>query len=536
MTKNLMKGYVVVVVLALIFLSFIMFRFTTNVYQEKEEQSVGEFKDLEIIKQTEDTVVLHGTLPERDLGNECLGFLSSHEEVRVYAAGGLAYALNRGPNVFGGTTGQVWNFINLRTRYALQPVTIQIRSVYGRTPEVPTIYIGSKPSLLMMIVGKHIVPYCICILALLLGIVMLVYWCYIHHQTYIKPDMLYLGIFSILLGIWSVNEVSIHVLVLQNHVIISYIAYITLMLLPVPFVMFVRSLYQDEKDWAWNIALFLALVNTVVSIVFQVFRIQDMNQMLKYSHVVLGITGLVLIYYSVRAIRRGNLDRRIKINIVCIFLDIAGLTADVLNYYFMSREFDSNMFGRLAFFTHIVLLGWSASKESTALMKKGREAAIYEKLAYRDQLTELFNRTAFEEDLERLWEEKDTTLIIMMDLNDLKKCNDTLGHDAGDRYIKNAARMIDTVFHDKGKCYRIGGDEFCSVMKTEESDVEQRFFDELRQLEQEYNEASSIEQIAIAYGYARFDKEKDATLMDTRNRADVMMYEHKKRMKAGEAS
>ena len=124
----------------------------------------------------------------------------------------------------------------------------------------------------------------------------------------------------------------------------------------------------------------------------------------------------------------------------------------------------------------------------------------------------------------------------MMDLNDLKKCNDTLGHDAGDRYIKNAARMIDTVFHDKGKCYRIGGDEFCSVMKTEESDVEQRFFDELRQLEQEYNEASSIEQIAIAYGYARFDKEKDATLMDTRNRADVMMYEHKKRMKAGEAS
>ena len=96
--------------------------------------------------------------------------------------------------------------------------------------------------------------------------------------------------------------------------------------------------------------------------------------------------------------------------------------------------------------------------------------------------------------------------------------------------------MIGTVFQDKGKCYRIGGDEFCSVMKSEETDIEQSFFDELRELEKEYNQNSSIEQIAIAYGYAWFDESQDGSLMDTRNRADVMMYENKKRMKAGEAS
>ena len=171
--------------------------------------------------------------------------------------------------------------------------------------------------------------------------------------------------------------------------------------------------------------------------------------------------------------------------------------------------------------------------ESTTLMKKGREAAIYERLAYRDQLTELFNRTAFEEDMERLWQENEKTLIIMMDLNDLKKCNDTLGHDAGDRYLKNAAEMIAKVFRDQGKCYRIGGDEFCSVMQAEEENVEQKFFGALEELEHQYNQNSSVEQIAIAYGYARFDKNKDGNLMDTRNRADVMMYENKNKMKMG---
>lgn len=536
MTKNLIKGYGVVIVLALMFLLFIRVRFTTNIYQEKEEYSVKKFTGLEVTKQTEDTLVLHGVFPEQDLGNVCLGFLSCHEEVRVYAAGGLAYALNRGPNAFGSTTGQVWNFINLRTRYANMPVTIQIKSVYGRTPEIPTVYIGSKPSLLMMIIRENIFSYSICIIAVILGIIMMGYWCYIHHSTYIKPDMLYLGMFSFLLGVWSLNEVPINVLVLQNHVVISYLAFTTLMLLPVPFLLFVRSLYEDKRDWAWNTAIFLALVNTVVGIILQIFRIRDMYLMLSFSHIEMGITVAVLIYYTIRRICRGDVNRRVKINIFCIFLDIAGLTADILNYYFLSREFDSNLFGRMAFVTHIILLGWSASKESTALMKKGREAAIYERLAYRDQLTELFNRTAFEEDIERLWEEKESTLIIMMDLNDLKKCNDTLGHDAGDRYIKNAARIIGTVFQDKGKCYRIGGDEFCSVMKSEETDIEQSFFDELRELEKEYNRNSSIEQIAIAYGYAWFDESQDGSLMDTRNRADVMMYENKKRMKAGEAS
>ncbi len=533
MTKNLIRGFVCVCVLAFLFLMFVMLKFSTNIFQEKEERTPERFTGLEITEKTEDTIVLHGILPERDLGNECLGFLSCHEEIRVYAAGGLAYSLYKGSNPFGTTTGQVWNFVNLRTRYADQPVTIQIKSVYGRQPEVPTIYIGSKPELLMMIIGNNIITYGICILAIVIGIIMLIYWTYVHFHTYIKPDMLYLGLFSILLGSWSINEVPIQVLVLQNHVILSYMTYISLMLLPVPFLLFVRSLYHDEKDWGWNIAILLALLNTVAGIVLQVAGIRDMNRMLPCSHIVLGIAVLVVIYYTIREIRRGGLELRVKINIGCIILDIAASVADVLNYYFSSREFDSNMFGRLAFFIHIVLLGWAAVRESTTLMKKGREAAIYERLAYRDQLTELFNRTAFEEDMERLWQENEKTLIIMMDLNDLKKCNDTLGHDAGDRYLKNAAEMIAKVFRDQGKCYRIGGDEFCSVMQAEEENVEQKFFGALEELEHQYNQNSSVEQIAIAYGYARFDKNKDGNLMDTRNRADVMMYENKNKMKMG---
>lgn len=54
------------------------------------------------------------------------------------------------------------------------------------------------------------------------------------------------------------------------------------------------------------------------------------------------------------------------------------------------------------------------------------------------------------------------TVIFMFDLNDLKKCNDTFGHDYGDRYIKMAAESLKKIFAGEGRCYRIGGDEFCA--------------------------------------------------------------------------
>jgi diguanylate cyclase (GGDEF)-like protein len=55
-------------------------------------------------------------------------------------------------------------------------------------------------------------------------------------------------------------------------------------------------------------------------------------------------------------------------------------------------------------------------------------------------------------------------VIVTFDLNNLKQCNDQYGHRAGDEYIINAAHIIEDNFERYGKCYRIGGDEFCCII------------------------------------------------------------------------
>lgn len=86
--------------------------------------------------------------------------------------------------------------------------------------------------------------------------------------------------------------------------------------------------------------------------------------------------------------------------------------------------------------------------------------------AYRDELTGLYNRRAYEESLNQIrkgsWE---YVAVAVFDVNSLKEINDKIGHTAGDELLKGAASIIKKVYGDYGKCYRTGGDEFVAILK-----------------------------------------------------------------------
>lgn len=163
-------------------------------------------------------------------------------------------------------------------------------------------------------------------------------------------------------------------------------------------------------------------------------------------------------------------------------------------------------------------------------MSRVTESA-YKKLAYTDLLTGYENRMAFEHRLNEcsgLVREGKNIALIIFDVNNLKTINDTIGHDAGDTYIMNTARMIFENLDGKGSLYRIGGDEFASVVvEQKESDLE-RIVESLRK---EKRAAYKKQPFSCAWGAATFLSGVDGTLKDTLKRADEAMYVEKKRQK-----
>lgn len=120
-------------------------------------------------------------------------------------------------------------------------------------------------------------------------------------------------------------------------------------------------------------------------------------------------------------------------------------------------------------------------------MEQGRQAEIYKKLAIKDMLTGLNNRNAYIADLDTLTAYNDI-MVVTFDLNDLKKCNDNLGHAEGDFYILSDANIIKEVFSRYGSCYRFGGDEFCVMIKNASQCPVSQLTQLLETKEQEFNE------------------------------------------------
>lgn len=132
---------------------------------------------------------------------------------------------------------------------------------------------------------------------------------------------------------------------------------------------------------------------------------------------------------------------------------------------------------------YIILVGFQAARETLKQLDQGRQAELLVELADIDNLTGLYNRNTYDK-----WVKEhprpDGTTMLTFDLNYLKKCNDTLGHAMGDLYIRSAAQIISRVFEGRGKCYRIGGDEYCVITEGLIGSVEmEEKFAEMEKLE-----------------------------------------------------
>ncbi len=157
----------------------------------------------------------------------------------------------------------------------------------------------------------------------------------------------------------------------------------------------------------------------------------------------------------------------------------------------------------------------------------------YYKLAHYDQMSELSNRTAYEEkiaylktNMKRIREEK-TVIILMADLNFLKYLNDNLGHNTGDDAIKKVALIIKETFSDKESCYRIGGDEFCVIsIGNDQYEFEAMYQKFLARVAEKNKELDYSFSVASAYYIVQ-----DESIDDAIQIVDNMMYENKEEIK-----
>ena len=182
-----------------------------------------------------------------------------------------------------------------------------------------------------------------------------------------------------------------------------------------------------------------------------------------------------------------------------------------------------------------------ATLYAIAIHRARTESALRE-LSLVDDLTGLYNRRGFmtlaEQQLKVAHRTKKEMALFYADLDDLKRINDTFGHDEGDAALVEASAMLRNAFRDSDILARIGGDEFVvlaiDVPEGKAASLSRR----LREKFVARNARSGQDYLlSFSLGVVRYDPDEPVTVAELLTRADRLMYKDKSSKKnAGAAA
>lgn len=157
-------------------------------------------------------------------------------------------------------------------------------------------------------------------------------------------------------------------------------------------------------------------------------------------------------------------------------------------------------------------------------------------LSLRDALTDLYNLRGFrllaEQALRMARRSNLSFSVLFLDLDNLKRTNDTLGHQAGSDFLAETGRILRSSFREADVVGRIGGDEFAVAGQFNPSGISlaaQRIQESVAKR----NAANSGDpELSLSIGYVTSDIASRDSLSDLLAQADKAMYEEKRRKKA----
>ena len=163
----------------------------------------------------------------------------------------------------------------------------------------------------------------------------------------------------------------------------------------------------------------------------------------------------------------------------------------------------------------------------TDITARKKAEAYLEFLGKHDALTQLCNRSFFEEDLARLERhETQPVTLLVADLNGLKAVNDGMGHAAGDALLRRTGEVLREAVGPEVTAARIGGDEFAILLPATDERAGQQVIERIHALVKLNNQFYPGPKLNLSLGAAT--SRSGTRLEQTLSEADEQMYAAKK--------
>lgn len=467
---------------------------------------------------------------DRDNIQSTLMFTGTYMYVDVSLDGIPTYHLGR-PRGTVSSPGNIYNFIDIPEN--VNTITVTVKTVFPNMPkDVTFAYVNSRAALMHLYRGA-MPGFILSLIIAFLGVTLVLYYLITARHGAIR-ELLYLGLFIQSLGLWALFESQAMKLLSVRHPAVVFSSYTALLMIGLTCVPFVHYFFHFKRDrYCWRILMVVQDIIAVVAYVLQFARIREFKQTAFLFHAIVLLSVAYWIAALIEAATRRKERRRLIVGAVSFVLMLSCTVFNMRNFYVGTFNFNSrgNLLTAAGFLVCGMLMTFTVLQDNATASEEYQQLRFYQSLAESDALSGTYNSHAYEVDCISPRFMQDGATLISLDLNDLKYHNDNFGHETGDRYIRDAAAIIKSVYAGIGRVYRIGGDEFAVIVPAGETVDYDALVKELHRRVTEYNIDSGDIRMGIACGLAVFDKNTDRTLEDTRSRADVVMYDDKSALK-----
>ncbi len=479
---------------------------------------------------------IRGKLPKDLKGSEALYFYSRNLELTVLVDGKPIYSVvsANGQDI----SGSIENVVSLPTDAEGKEVVITYHSDgFYRYKPIEEVYLGKESGFVSRILMLQLSPLILALVCFSIGIFQLVFSMAMHGDA--ARQMLYLGGISILYSLWVFGASGLLDFLSKYQYNGQAIRHLALSLLSYPILKYFYLRFKIRQTFLDKALKILAFCNFLIVFLLHIFVKLPLEEGALITFLILLITfgrmSFDIIRNFLKHVYKSIWDNG-ALSSLGILLMTIGSGVDVFRYCFIIGK-RGMLFSPLCFLIMMGILSFRSLQAALEMIQLGKRSETVKQLAYFDILTNVYNRTALNEDMEKLEQsknEKKSIGIVQFDVNNLKWVNDTLGHLAGDQLLKAAAHTIKEGFEGLGKAYRFGGDEFVVII---EENAKERYALGIQQMEgfiaKHNKNCPKEEHISIAYGVAYYDPSKEQTLWQIQELADEQMYIRKRRMKAG---
>lgn len=483
-----------------------------------------------IINETMSGVIYERVLPSYIKSGDSIIFYTNHQSVEVFIGHRLIYEFKEEASN-SKTPGNGWHIIRLEKGNVGANIKIIITPSYEKVADyTPDFLFGKSEALLGYIIMSNSLSLFLCVILFVIGVLALTGSFLFKEKLETSEYIVWLGFLSLMISIWSLADLDIMPLFFGNHVLNSQITFISLKLTYIPVVTYMRNIYDAKESKLMDFLCILSIADFVITIILQILGIADFKETINSYHCLLIASAILIIVRNIKELIAGKekLKNTAKVHLLSIIFVTLCIAADLVKYYMFDSK-DSAIFTKMGFVSYILALLYLAANQSIKLIHTNEQLDRIKQIASRDPITQLHNRAAFQEDINSVLQADYPDYgVAVFDLNELKEFNDQYGHSAGDYYIIICSEILQDIFGKYGTVYRIGGDEFCTIIKDIPKALFRTLEDKMNMRIEGLNGVYFSMNMSIAAGYAVYNQKYDISLNDTFQRADKNMYKDKK--------